>query len=229
MRKVVKFIYSVSLGGIMSNGTKNRVIKVLRAAMMVGGTGALLMLVFSVGKLLLEILNTGFPDMDTLCAKLLWIAILFLTGWVVSLIGIRLLNNLVLPLIICGFIWLTLFGILAIYMLTICRLYTETFSPVCCLYHSLLFATGFAVLVGLHLLIEDYDLRPYSIPILVMVLIHFFVAVSHYVVLKGHLACAINDAICLSVMLFICILMALHLGLLNPLRRTVDRLVQRTK
>jgi hypothetical protein len=203
-------------------------IRIARLALMVVGASTLLISILGAAKLLLEILVGDSGADNALGAKLLWVAIPFLVGWIVSLIDIRVLNNLVLPLIIRGYIWLTLCGILLIYVRTINRLYTETFTADHFLRYSLVFAAGFAVLVGLHLLIEDHDLRPYSMPILIMALIHLLVAVVHYVFQNGKLAFAVGDMVYFFLMLVIFILMALHLGLLNPFRRTVDRLVQRS-
>ena len=208
---------------------EDEAVRIARPAMMVVGAAVLLISMLGAGKLLVEILINGPSGINTLGAKLLWIAIPFLVGWIVSLIDIRVLNSLVLPLIIRGFIWLTLFGILAIYVRIINRLYTGDFTAEHYLRYSLVFAVGFAALVGLHLLIEDHDLRPYSIPILIMALIHLIVAVVHYVFQNGDPAFVMGDVIYFFMMLFIFILMALHLGLLNPFRRTVDRLVQRSE
>lgn len=209
--------------------SQGKAIQTMRPVMMVVGASTLLISMLGAGKLLWEILSNGLPGMDMLGAKLLWVVIPFLVGWTVSLIDIRVMNNLVLPLIIRGFIWLTLFGILAIYVRTINRLYTETFSVDHYLRYSLVFAAGFAVLVALHLLIEDHDLRPYSMPILVMALIHLLVAVFHYVFQDGDPAFVMGDVIYFFFMLIIFTLMALHLGLLNPFRRSVDRLFQRAE
>ncbi|MGC1377339.1 MAG: hypothetical protein WA821_14000 [Anaerolineales bacterium] len=209
-------------------GPPEKTAQIMRPAMMVVGAAILLISMLGAGKLLVEILISGPSGIDTLGAKLLWIAIPFLVGWIVSLIDIRVMNSLVLPLIIRGFIWLTLFGILSIYVRIINRLYTGTFTADHYLRYSLVLAVGFAALVGLHLLIEDHDLRPYSIPILIMALIHLLVAVVHYVFQNGNPAFAVGDMIYFFLMLSIFILMVLHLGLLNPLRRTVDRLVQRS-
>lgn len=204
-------------------------VKTARLAMMLVGAGALFISMLGVGKLLWEILIGDPPTIDELGAKLLWVAIPFLVGWIVSLIDIRVLNNLVLPLIIRLFMWLALVGILAIYVRTINRLYIEAFSASHYLRYSLVFIAGFALLVSLHLLLEDHDLRPYSMPILIMTLIHLLVAVIHYVFQDGDPAFAMGDMVYFFFMLFMFILMSLHLGLLNPLRRTVDRLFQQSE
>jgi hypothetical protein len=203
--------------------------KFIQAGRLVIMLVAILMLSVSMlgcGKLLWDILNEGVPSVTMLGAKLLWVVIPFLVGWIISLVDIRKLNNLVLPLVIRIFIWVTLFGILAIYARTIYKLYTELFSFDHYLRYSLVFAAGFAVMVGLHLLIEDHDLRPYSMPLLVAALIHLLVAVLHYVFLDGDPAFALGDVIYFLSMMFIFALMALHIGLLNPFRRAVDRLFE---
>ncbi len=209
--------------------SQGKTVQTMRPVMMVVGAGTLLISMLGAGKLLWEILSEGLPDIDVLGAKLLWVVIPFLVGWIVSLIDIRVMNNLVLPLIIRGFIWVTLFGILAIYVRTINRLYTEAFFASHFLRYSLVFAAGFCLLVSLHLLIEDHDLRPYSMPILVMALIHLLIAVFHYVFQDGDPAFAMGDVVYFFFMLIMFTLMSLHLGLLNPFRRTVDRWFERSE
>jgi hypothetical protein len=203
--------------------------RTMRPMMMVVGASTLLIAMLGGGKLLWEILLEGLPSMDILGAKLLWVLIPFLVGWVVSLIDIRVMHSLVLPLIIRVFIWVTLFGILAMYVRIINRLYTEAFFVSHYWRYSLVLAAGFALLVGLHLLIEDHDLRPYSMPVLVMALIHLLIAVLHYVFQDGDPAFAMGDVVYFFFMLIVFTLMALHLGLLNPVRRAVDRLFRRTE
>lgn len=197
-----------------------------RLAIMLVAVGTISISMLGGAKLLWDILNDGLPSIDMLSAKLLWVVIPFLVGWIISVIDIRLMNNLVLPIIIRVLIWLTLLGILAIYARTVQKLYTEVFSADHYFRYSLVFAAGFSVMVGLHLLIEDHDLRPYSLPILIAALIHLLVAVLHYVFLDGNPAFALGDVIYFFSMLVIFSLMALHVGLLNPFRRAVDRLFE---
>lgn len=202
----------------------------MRLVTMVVGLGALSIAMIGGGKLLWEILDEGLANnMDTLGAKLLWVAIPFLVGWIASLMSMRVMHNLVLPLFIRYFIALTLIGILALYGRVIQLLYLESFFASHYLRYSLVFVAGFTGLVGLHLLVEDHDLRPYSIPVLVMTLIHLFVAVWHYVFQDGDPAFALGDTVYFVIMLFIVVLMALHLGVLNPFRQTINRLFESTE
>jgi len=201
----------------------------VRLAIMLVAVGMILVSILGGAKLLWDILNEGLPGMDMLSAKLLWVVIPFVVGWVISLVDIRVMNNLVLPIIIRIFIWFTLLGILAIYARTVQKLYTEVFSTDHYFRYSLVFAAGFSVMIGLHLLIEDHDLRPYSMPVLIAALIHLLVAVLHYVFLDGNPAFAWGDVIYFFSMLVIFALMALHVGLLNPFRRAVDRLFERSE
>lgn len=197
-----------------------------RATLMLVGSVTLLISMLGVGKLLWDILTDGIDHMDGLWAKLLWLVIPFLVGWIVSLIDIRVMNNLVQPLIIRGFIWLTLGGILAVYLRIIFKFYTETFAPDHSIHYWLVFFAGFAIMVGLHLLIEDHDLRPYAMPILIVALFHLLIAVLHYAFQDGDPAFAMGDMLFFIFMLASCMLMAMHLGLLNPFRRMVDRWFQ---
>jgi hypothetical protein len=202
----------------------NKTTQTMRMVMMLIGLGALGVSMLGGARLLWEILAEGLANnQDTIGAKLLWVAIPYVFGWIVSLISIRAMNNLVLPLIIQFFIAATITGITLLYGRVIQMLYMEAFSASHYLRYSLVFAAGFAALVGLHLLIEDHDLRPFCIPILVATLIHLFVAVLHYVFQEGKSTFAMGDLMYFVGMLVIVILMALHLGVLNPFRHTIDR------
>lgn len=195
-----------------------------RLTLMLLASGMLLASMLGAGKLLWEILGAVKPSTEMLVTKLAWLALLFLVGWIVSLVNIRVLHNLVQPLVINGFIWLILMGILVIYARVIFRFYNQDFSMEQYLRYSLVFIAGFSVFIGLHLLLEDHDLRPCAIPMAAMTFIHLIVAAFHYIFQDGNPDFAAGDAIWLFVMFCICLLMVLHLGILNPFRQTVNRL-----
>ena len=209
---------------------QSKTTQVMRMVLMMVGSITLLTSMAGIAKLLWDILSDGLPkENDMLAAKLLWLVIPFLVGWIVSLIDIRVMNSLVQPLIIRGFLWLTLIGILFVYLRVIFKFYNESFAQDHYIHYWLVFLTGFVGMVGLHLLIEDHDLRPYAMPILVVALFHLFLAVFHYAFQDGKPAYAMGDMLFFVFMLGMCMLMAMHIGLLNPLRHTLDKMFRQNK
>ncbi len=195
-----------------------------RLIMMFAGSGMLFLSMMGAGKLLWEILgDMNKPEM--MGAKLLWLAILFLTGWVVSLINIRVFYDWVQPIIIQGFIWLTLGGILAVYARIIIRFYNQDFVEAQYVHYSLAFMAGFVALLSLHLLIEDHDLRPCAIPIAALAFVHILTAGMHYVFRNdSDPNFAIGDAGWLIFMVFMFLITSQNFALLAPFRNLLNDL-----
>ncbi|HKI53303.1 MAG TPA: hypothetical protein VJ987_04200, partial [Anaerolineales bacterium] len=81
-------------------------------------------------------------------------------------------------------------------------------------------AGGLTALVGLHLIVEDHDLRPFSIPLLIISLIQLGMIVYRYVfdvegLKPGFLW---KDLVFFAAMIIVSIMMLAHVGLLDPLR-----------
>ena len=77
---------------------------------------------------------------------------------------------------------------------------------------------GLAVLVGLHLIIEDHNLRPFSFPLLFLSVIQLGTIVYRYVFVGGNSFYILGDLIFLFGMSGFSIMMLAHVGLLDPLR-----------
>jgi hypothetical protein len=75
-----------------------------------------------------------------------------------------------------------------------------------------------AVLVGLHLIIEDHNLRPFSYPLLIISMIQLCLIVYRFVFVGGETIYLLGDVFFLFGMSAFSILMLAHVGLLNPLR-----------
>jgi hypothetical protein len=73
-------------------------------------------------------------------------------------------------------------------------------------------------MVGLHLIIEEHNLRPLSIPLLLFCLMHLGLIVYRYVFVGGNAAYLPGDLFFLSGMSAFAILMLAHVGLLDSLR-----------
>jgi hypothetical protein len=178
-------------------------------------------------KLLLDLLTNGL-NMEGIWAKVISLGLTFLLGWVVCLICIRAFGNLILPILIQAYIFLTVSGILVLYGRVAYKLYMEQFvAEHHYMRYSLAIGIGFAVLVGLHLLIEYHDLRPFSIPFLVAGVIHLSSMVFHYVFMNGSQENVLGDVYFFGVVMLIAILMLLHLGIFNLPRNIINHFFEK--
>lgn len=199
-----------------------------RSILMLAGSALLFLSMLGASKILWGILSGGGPSIgldEVMKARLLWLGILFATGWTISLFNIRVLHCLAQPVVIQFFLCFTLLGILAIYGRIIFRFYIEDPRPIDHLRYILAFSAGFAALISLHLLVEGHNLRPCGMPIAVLVFIHILLGGMHYVFrdnAQSHFAWA--DAGWLLAMGLMFFLITRHFGLLNPLRYLLNGL-----
>ena len=185
------------------------------------GWGALTVAMLGGGKLLWDILTDGM-QLAGLWAKVISLSLAFLLGWIVSIVCIRSFGNLVLPSVIEVYIFIVASGILVLYGRVAYKLYTGVFNPdVHYTLYSMAIGIGFAVLVGLHLIMEDHDLRPFSIPFLFGSVMHLTGMVIHYVFMNGEQANIKGDVYFFGLVMLISLLMLAHLGIFNLPRRLI--------
>jgi len=79
-------------------------------------------------------------------------------------------------------------------------------------------AAGLLAMVGLHLIVEDHDLRPLSIPLLIISLIQLGLIVFRYVFTLANSGYLWKDLLFFLIMAGFAYLMLAHIGLLKPLR-----------
>lgn len=191
---------------------------------------SLLMLLLSIGaltfallggaKLVFDIFNVGLLNSLTgISTKVIVIGLAYVVGWLGAMVAIRVYGNLVLPFIINIFIWGCLIGICSLYLVILQRLYMQAYDMPHFLAYVLIVVTGLGAMVGLHLIIEDHDLRPFSIPLLIINLLQLGLIVFRYVFTAGAKpAYLLNDLFFFLVMAAFSIFMLVHIGLLRPLR-----------
>jgi hypothetical protein len=191
----------------------------LSILMLMASMGALGIAFLSGGWLVLDILGVGLENsLPTLPAKALVIGLAYVIGWATAMIGIRVYGNLVLPFIINFLIWGCLIGVCALYILVLYRMYDQTYTLVRFLAYLTIVAAGLGGMVGLHLIIEDHDLRPLSIPLLVISMTHLALIVFRYVFTQANQDYLWTDLIFFFMMGSFGYLMLAHVGLLTPLR-----------
>jgi hypothetical protein len=200
----------------------------LSILMLLGSMGALGIAFLSGGWLILDILGDGLVNsLPTLPAKALVIGLAYLIGWVTAMVAIRVYGNLVLPFIIHYLIWACLIGLCALYVVILQRMYDQTYNLLKFTAYVTIMASGLAAMVGLHLIVEDHDLRPLSIPLLVISMIHLALIVFRYVFTQANQAYVWTDLIFFFMMASFGYLMLAHIGLLTPLRHQLTNYFDR--
>jgi hypothetical protein len=189
------------------------------------------MLLFSVGslgiallagaKLVYDIFDVGLLNsLDGLAIKAIVVGIAYLVGWVTAFLAIRVYGNLVLPFIINFFLWGCLIAVCTLYLLILQRLYDQQYDMLRYTAYIVIMAAALGAMVGLHLILEGHNLRPLSIPLLLINLIQLGLIVFRYVFTPDARAeYLLNDLLFFGGMTAFSIFMLAHIGLLAPVRR----------
>jgi hypothetical protein len=191
----------------------------LSLLMFLASIGALGFALLGGAKLVLDIFGVGLMNsLGGLPTKAFVVGLSYLVGWIAAMVAIRVYGNLVLPFIINFLAWGCLIGVCALYVLILQRLYDQVYDLPHYWAYLLIVAAGLGAMVGLHLVIEDHDLRPFSIPLLVICMIQLGLIVFRYVFAAGNPVYLWKDLLFFMAMSGFAFLMLAHLGLLKPLR-----------
>jgi hypothetical protein len=191
----------------------------LSILMLLASIGALGFALLGGAKLILDIFNVGLEtSLEGLGTKVLVVGLAYAVGWLTAMVAIRVYGNLVLPFAINFLIWGCLFGVCALYVVILQRLYDQAYDLPHYVAYLMILAAGLAAMVGLHLILEDHDLRPFSIPLLVICLIQLGLIVFRYVFTTANPAYLWRDLLFFFAMGLFAYLMLAHIGLLKPLR-----------
>ena len=174
----------------------------------------------------LGVLADGLSDQVGITTRIVVVGLAYTIGWFVSLFGIRILGNLILPFFIKAYALIVLVGVCALQIAIITRLFKQQYDITKFTLYLLMFGAGMVALVGLHLIIEKHNLIPFSIPILAISLMHLVLIVVHYVFLPleaemyGYIW---GDAVFFLFTGVVSTLMLAHFGLLNGFRNGIDK------
>jgi hypothetical protein len=197
------------------------------------------MLLFSVGglgiamlagaKLVYDILDVGLAgSLDGLAIKVIAVGLAYLVGWVAGMLAIRVYGNLVLPFILTLFIWVCLIGICTLYLLILQRLWNQEYDMLRYIAYLVIMASAGMAMIGLHLILEDHDLRPLSIPLLIILFIQLGLIVLRYVFTPdAKPSYLINDLVFFAGMGAFSLFMLAHVGVLAPIRRSITNYFDR--
>jgi hypothetical protein len=97
-------------------------------------------------------------------------------------------------------------------------MYDQTYTLLKFIAYLTIVASALGGMVGLHLILEDHDLRPLSIPLLVISMTHLALIVFRYVFTEANQEYLLTDLIFFFMMAAFGYLMLAHIGLLRPLR-----------
>lgn len=189
------------------------------------GIGALTVALGGGGKLILDILNEGLlNNLHLIWAKGLVLGLAYLFGWLAAGTSIRVYGNLILPGIIRIYSWVTLGGASILYVMILQRLFKQAYDLPHYWAYLLTVASALAALVGLHLILEGHDLRPYAIPLFVINLMQLGLIVVRYVFTQGPNAWYLwGDLFFFALMTAFSGLMVAHLGILTPYRQRITK------
>jgi hypothetical protein len=189
---------------------------------------SLVMLLVSIGtlgiallggaKLAYDLLGPSKEVHPGLPAGVIALGITYTVGWLSAMVAIRVYGNLILPILLNWIMWVCLAGICYLYVEIMERLYLQKYEFWQFWKYVFVMLAGLAVLVGLHLVIEDHNLRPFSFPLLFLSMIQLGLTVYRYVFMGGNSIYILGDLFFLFGMSAFSVLMLAHVGLLDPLR-----------
>ena len=157
--------------------------------------------------------GTGFV------APVIALGIAYAVGWLSAMFGIRVFGNLILPILINLLTWVCLAGVCILYIEIMSRLFDQQYTLLKFGKYSIVMIAALAAMVGLHLIIEDHNLRLFSVPLLILTMVHLGLIVLRYVFVgKYNPIYIIGDLVFLFGMAGFAIMMLAHVGLLDPLR-----------
>lgn len=201
----------------------------LSISMLLFSLGGLTIAMLAGAKLVFDILQNGLMEsLDGLVIKVIVIGLAYFVGWATAMLAIRVYGNLVLPFIINLFIWGVLIGICSLYLLILQRLFNQQYDEPRFFAYLVIMVAAITGMVGMHLIIEGHNLRPFAIPLLMINLIQLGLIVLRYVFMPDAKAIyLINDLIFFAVMTSFSVFMLAHIGLLRPLRNQLTNYFDR--
>jgi hypothetical protein len=174
--------------------------------------------------LIWKMLDSGLMNnLDMAIVGMIPIGLAYLAGWIFSILSIRAYNNLVFPLIVRYYSWFTLTGVLVLYLKVIQKLFIQGYHFPNFLAYNFILLGVLLALFGLHLLPEEHDMRPFSVPIFLVGLLQLWLMMVRYVFfpVNGNGFYIFGDLFIFGMMQTIAGLMMAHNGIFNPLRESV--------
>jgi hypothetical protein len=178
------------------------------------------------GILVINILGIGLAgNVEGILVKMIVLGFAFLFGWMVGLVSIRAFGNMFYPFVIRIYAWVVLFAVCILYIVVIQKLYLQEYDALHFWAYLVMLLGGLFVLLCLHLLLEDHDLRPFAIPLLVISVVQICAMILRYVFDTNPNGTKLfGDFLIFFVMVSISSLMLMHVGILTPVRYWISAL-----
>jgi len=190
----------------------------LSIVMLLVSLGTLGIAMLGGAKMVYNLLDPSGKTPPGLVAAVIALGITYALGWLTAMVAIRVYGNLILPILLNLLMWVCLAGVCYLYIEIMRRLYDQKYEFVNFMKYVFVMIAALAVLVGLHLVIEDHNLRPFSFPLLFLSVVQLGLIVYRYVFVGGKSIYILGDLIFLFGMAGFSIMMLAHVGLLDPLR-----------
>jgi hypothetical protein len=212
------------------NGRKFSQRGLLSIAMLILSMGALGIAALAGAKMIVEVLGgEANTPVVAVAAQITVIGLAYAVGWLTALVAIRVYGNLILPTLINWSTWACLAAVCYLYFQILRRMYLQPDELGRFIKYILVMLGGLGAMVGLHLVIEDHDLRPFAVPLLLISLGQLGMIVFRYVfdtdgVNFGFLW---KDLTFFIMMITVSVSMLAHWGMLEPLRAQLTKYFDR--
>ena len=202
------------------------------------GLFSLAMLLLSIGglgfamlggaKMVFDLLGDS-PNPVSTVTQAVVVGLAYGVGWASAVLAIRVYGNLILPILISWFTWAFLAAVCYLYVEILRRMYAQPDDIGRFIKYLVIMTGGLGALLGLHLIIEDHDLRPFSIPLLLLNLTHLGLIVFRYVFDTAGAKPSFlwKDVVFFLYMTTASLAMLSHFGVLTPVRRQITNYFDR--
>lgn len=213
------------------NGRKVSQRGLFSIAMLILSMGAFGIAMLSGSKIVFDVLhdNSNATPALVVLVQIIVIGLAYAIGWITAMVAIRVYGNLILPMLINWCTWGCLAAVCYLYIAILQRMYNQPDDLERFIKYLLVIAGGLSALVGFHLVIEEHDLRPFAIPLLIISLGQLGMIVFRYVfdtegVKPGFIW---KDLLFFFMMISVSISMLAHWGILEPLRHQLTNYFDR--
>ena len=212
------------------NGRKVSQRGLLSIAMLILSMGAFGIAALAAAKMVSDVLgeNTGTPTVAAV-VQIIVVGLAYAVGWVTAMVAIRVYGNLVLPMLIKWCAWGCLAMVCYLYLAILKRMYAQPDDLGRFIKYLLVMTGGLGAMVGFHLIIEDHDLRPFSVPLLLISLSQLGMIVFRYVFDTADVKVWFlwKDLAFFFMMTTVSVFMLAHWGILEPLRAQLSNYFDR--
>ena len=203
------------------NGRKVSQRGLLSIAMLILSMGAFGIAALAATKMVVDVLgNRTNAPVIVVFVQVIVVGLAYAVGWVTAMVAIRVYGNLILPMLIKVCTLACLASVCYLYLVILKRMYDQPEDFGRFIKYLIVLAGGLVALIGLHLIVEDHDLRPFSVPLLLISLSQLGLIVFRYVfdTTDVHASFLWKDLVLFFMMSSVSVSMLAHWGLLEPLR-----------